>query len=498
MADETTSKGNATKVKIGAIVAIVLALLVTAVSSSVNTLLSDPTSQSKATDSKTPNPSFTIPADEGDEGDDDETDKSASNEPSDTSNPFGDPGRDNASGGQPDDGSDNFAMPQAPSDNAPYIPDPTGPGSSDDDDEEDDKGTKGNESDKGSDDREGSSPIVPPGPPNPNSGDDDDAGSGSSDGDDGTNTASASASANASNDSDGSGSDPDSNAGSDSAQSGNDDGSSDNASSDASSSDGGSTGSADGSSNSDGSDSNANGNANTGGGDDDGEDPDPQYPPVAEDSVVNGLNDNRVEAGTTLLATEAPEDKDAFETSDPFGQIEVTVTDGDAIDELLASALDRFNLLRDYGEDAVVVVHVETEEGADGIRVSVSYEVFTPIEPVAEDDEATIDTAKDESVLIDVTGNDDFRGDITIAIVDAPKNGQASVEGTSIRYTPDGGDSTSDLLKYSLTDSRGKTAEAKVTITIERPDEADEPEPTTSIPASVPTEPPAKESIPAQ
>lgn len=35
-------------------------------------------------------------------------------------------------------------MPQAPSDNAPYIPDPTGPGSSDDD-EEDDKGTKGNE-----------------------------------------------------------------------------------------------------------------------------------------------------------------------------------------------------------------------------------------------------------------------------------------------------------------------------------------------------------------
>lgn len=121
MADETTSKGNSTKVKIGAIVAIVLALLVTAVSCSVNTLLSDPTSQSKATDSKTPNPSFTIPADEGDEGDDDETDKSASNEPSDTSNPFGDPGRDNASGGQPDDGSDTFVMPQAPSDNAPIF-----------------------------------------------------------------------------------------------------------------------------------------------------------------------------------------------------------------------------------------------------------------------------------------------------------------------------------------------------------------------------------------
>ncbi|TSI17593.1 Ig-like domain-containing protein [Brevibacterium aurantiacum] len=462
----------------------------------MNTLLSDPTSQSKATDSKTPNPSFTIPADEGDEGDDDETDKSASNEPSDTSNPFGDPGRDNASGGQPDDGSDTFAMPQAPSDNAPYIPDPTGPGSSDDD-EEDDKGTKGDEGDKGSDDREGSSPIVPPGPPNPNPGDDDDAGSGSSDGDDGTNTASASASANANNDSDGSGSDPDSNAGSDSAQNGNDDSSGDNASSDASSSDGGSTGSSDGSSNSDGSDSNANGNADTGGGDD-GEDPDPQYPPVAEDSVVNGLNDKRGEAGATLLVTEAPEDKDAFETSDPFGQIEVTVTDGDAIDELLASALDRFNLLRDYGEDAVVVVHVETEESADGIRVSVSYEVFTPIEPVAEDDEATIDTAKDESALIDVTGNDDFHGDITIAIVDAPKYGQAAVEGTSIRYTPEGGDSTSDSLKYSLTDSRGKTAEAKVTIAIERSDESSEPEPTKSVPVSVPTAQSAKESAPAQ
>ena len=426
MANETTSKGNSTKVKIGAIVAIVLALLVTAVSCSVNTLLSDPTSQSKVTDSKTPNPSFTIPADEGDEGDDDQTDKSASNEPSDTSNPFGDPGRDNASGGQPDDGSDNFAMPQAPSDNAPYIPDPTGPGSSDDDDEEDDKGAKDNEGDNGSDDREGSSPIVPPSPPNPNPGDDDDAGSGSSDGDDSTNTASASANAN--NDSDGSGSAPDSNTGSDSAQSGNDDGSGDNASSDASSSDGGSTGSADGSSNSDGSDSNANGHANAGGGDDDGEDPDPQYPPVAEDSVINGLNGKRGEAGTTLLVTEAPEDKDAYETSDPFGQIEVTDTDGDAIDELLASALDRFDLLHDYGEDAVVVVHVETEESADGIRVSVSYEVFTPIDPVAEDDEATIDTAKDDSVLIDVTGNDDFRGDITIAIVDAPKNGQAAVE----------------------------------------------------------------------
>lgn len=135
------------------------------------------------------------------------------------------------------------------------------------------------------------------------------------------------------------------------------------------------------------------------------------------------------------------------------------------------------------------MVHVETEERAGGIRVSVSYEVFTPIEPVAEDVEATIDTAEDESMLIDVTGNDDFHGDITIAIVDAPKNGQATVESTSIRYTPDGGDSTSDSLKYSLTDSRGQTAEARVTITMERSDESSEPDPTKSAPVSVPVEP---------
>ncbi|WP_442862672.1 Ig-like domain-containing protein [Brevibacterium sp. UCMA 11752] len=67
-----------------------------------------------------------------------------------------------------------------------------------------------------------------------------------------------------------------------------------------------------------------------------------------------------------------------------------------------------------------------------------------------------------------------------------------------MRYTPDEGDAVRDSLKYSITDARGQTAEAKVTITIERPDESSEPEPTKSAPVSVPTAPSVKESIPAQ
>lgn len=112
------------------------------------------------------------------------------------------PHRQPAPDGQLDDSGDNYALPQAPSANDPFILDPTGPGGSEGEKDKD-KGPKRDE-DKGSDGCDGTSSIILPGPPDPNTGGDGEA-SGSSGNDDGANRSSASA--NALSDSDGIGND---------------------------------------------------------------------------------------------------------------------------------------------------------------------------------------------------------------------------------------------------------------------------------------------------
>jgi hypothetical protein len=86
--------------------------------------------------------------------------------------------------------------------------------------------------------------------------------------------------------------------------------------------------------------------------------------------------------------------------------------------------------------------------------------------PAAADDAAT--TAFAAPVTIDVLANDtDPDGDaLSIASVGAPASGTAAVSGTSIVYTPATGFSGIDRFTYTISDGRGGTSRATVTVTV--------------------------------
>ena len=93
--------------------------------------------------------------------------------------------------------------------------------------------------------------------------------------------------------------------------------------------------------------------------------------------------------------------------------------------------------------------------------------------PIASGDTAT--TLEAASVLIDVLANDsDPDGDpLTIAITSGPSSGSAEVEDDQILYMPEAGFTGTDAFTYAVSDGRGGTDEATVTVTItERPENA--------------------------
>jgi len=86
--------------------------------------------------------------------------------------------------------------------------------------------------------------------------------------------------------------------------------------------------------------------------------------------------------------------------------------------------------------------------------------------PVAVDDAASV--ASGTSVTIDVLANDsDPDGDaLTITAVGAPGFGSATISGNQILYTPAAGVVGTDRFTYTISDGRGGTATALVTVTI--------------------------------
>lgn len=92
--------------------------------------------------------------------------------------------------------------------------------------------------------------------------------------------------------------------------------------------------------------------------------------------------------------------------------------------------------------------------------------VFTNRAPVAQNDSAS--TARGTTVLINVLANDsDPDGDaLSISAVTQPQNGTASQSGSAIGYTPAAGFNGTDTFSYTISDGRGGTATALVTITI--------------------------------
>jgi hypothetical protein len=86
--------------------------------------------------------------------------------------------------------------------------------------------------------------------------------------------------------------------------------------------------------------------------------------------------------------------------------------------------------------------------------------------PSAVNDSAT--TPEGVSVLIDVLGNDsDPDGDpLTITEVSDPAGGSTAIEANKIRFTPDAGFSGETSFTYVISDGRGGTSSATVTVTV--------------------------------
>ena len=108
----------------------------------------------------------------------------------------------------------------------------------------------------------------------------------------------------------------------------------------------------------------------------------------------------------------------------------------------------------------------------DGIQPAITQTVLVPISlpmnqtPVAVDDTAVTYTG--QTITIPVMSNDtDPDGDtLTIQSVEQPANGVVTNTALDITYTPNSGFSGTDTFNYAVADSKGATAQAKVTVTV--------------------------------
>ena len=85
--------------------------------------------------------------------------------------------------------------------------------------------------------------------------------------------------------------------------------------------------------------------------------------------------------------------------------------------------------------------------------------------PTAVNDSAS--TTEDQSVLIDVKGNDsDVEGEVTVTSVTQGNSGSVTIEGGQVRYTPSAGFTGTDSFSYTITDADGLTATAQVSVVV--------------------------------
>lgn len=108
----------------------------------------------------------------------------------------------------------------------------------------------------------------------------------------------------------------------------------------------------------------------------------------------------------------------------------------------------------------------EIESGGGRATGTVSVEIEAPA-PTAVDDNAN--TEENQPVSVEVLANDldGFGQPLTIIDVDAPSNGTARIEGTTIVYTPQEGFVGTDSFEYTIREQNGGTASATVTITVD-------------------------------
>lgn len=87
-----------------------------------------------------------------------------------------------------------------------------------------------------------------------------------------------------------------------------------------------------------------------------------------------------------------------------------------------------------------------------------------PAGPSAVNDQVSVD--EDDSVLVDVTANDDRVDGSSLAIETTPSNGTAEIVGSEVRYIPQPDYAGSDSFRYSVLGDDGVTLTATVNVTV--------------------------------
>ncbi|NJN55956.1 MAG: tandem-95 repeat protein, partial [Anaerolineae bacterium] len=121
------------------------------------------------------------------------------------------------------------------------------------------------------------------------------------------------------------------------------------------------------------------------------------------------------------------------------------------------------------GSDSFVVAVSDGNGGTDTITVNVNISAQNDL-PDAVDDGYTVDENSTDNVLL-VLDNDttpDSGETLTITAVDNPttQNGQATISGSTILYTPQAGYVGTDTFEYTITDGNNRFDTATVTITV--------------------------------
>ncbi len=118
-----------------------------------------------------------------------------------------------------------------------------------------------------------------------------------------------------------------------------------------------------------------------------------------------------------------------------------------------------------HGVDTFTYAATDGNGGQSEATVTVTVDAVND-PPVAQDDSES--TAEDTPVQIDVLANDtDPDGDsLSIDHVQQPSHGSASSDGSAVTYVPDGDFHGTDVFEYSITDNKGGTSSASVTVTI--------------------------------
>ena len=183
-------------------------------------------------------------------------------------------------------------------------------------------------------------------------------------------------------------------------------------------------------------------------------------PPVAEDDLAT------TPAGTPVAIDVLANDSDPDD--DPL-TISSLATPENGTAQVVDGGIQYTSTAGFVGTDSFPYTISDGRGGTAEALVTVEVTEAPNTAPLAEDDAATTTTGT--PVAVDVLANDSDPDDdpLTIASVGEPINGTAQVVDGGIQYTPDTGFIGTDAFPYTITDGRGGTAEAVVTVEVTEP-----------------------------